>query len=58
MLFHRYIIGVSLSEPHSSITALLAWLCMLVLTDHLLHILNEYFNYFSKVEHLSRESSC
>ena len=50
MLFHRYtyvyIIGASLSEPHSSITALLAWLCMLVLTDHLLHILNEYIQLF------------
>ena len=46
MLFHRYIIGASLSEPHSSITALHAWLCMLVLTDHLLHILNEYIQLF------------
>ena len=35
------IIGASLSEPHTSVTALCMRVCMYAWTDHLLEILNK-----------------
>ena len=46
MKYLNALIGVSLSEPHTSVTSLRTCVCMLAWTDHLPQILNEHIQIF------------